>query len=807
LGSSTGATTFTSDNAGATNFTLHVPAANDTLAAIAATQTLTNKSIAASEVNSGTLAAAQMPAFTGDVTTSAGAVANTIAAGAVTLAKQANFAASSLQGNPTGSSAAPSAITLGAGLSFSGTTLVASGGAATSITPGTTTITGVTAPCLIDNSTSTTMGCAALGSALALNSGTLNITAPNRTVTTSPTVLSTDMGGQINSNVTGGGTVTIPAISSTVFPAGATLTVVNYSASTEAISTTPTVNAGGGCVSGTGIPASDTWQLVSNGTTLDCSQTISAASGSGTVTTTGSPASGNLTKFSGSTSVTNGDLSGDVTTSGTLATTVGKINGTSLAGLATGILKNTTTTGVPSIAASSDIIADFSGTCSSSTYLRGDGSCNTPAGSGTITSSTSGQVPVYTAATTIAGSANFTATAGALTLGVSGTAGSVAMGNATSGVVTLQPVPGALGTVTASLPANTGTIDELNLAATYTAAKTFTNSDLLLLGSSTGATTFTSANASSTAYTATVPANTGTFAELNLAETWTALQKVTNADLGLLGTSTGYTLLESGLTSTTNNTLTLPTTATDTLAALATAETWTAGQTFTNADLIMKGSTSGTTTLEATAAAGSTVATFPAATDTVVELTQTQTLTNKTLTSPTLTSPALGTPASGVMTNLTGTPSSIGLANGTGLPLTGLATQAANTVVMNATGSSASPTAVASGALRAAQLQATTTFTVSGTGCTPSAPAGGAFAGTITLASGPCTVVTVTMNGATGFTTTTGYHCNVGDRTMQNAGTWIPAWTESATSTTTATIPVPAAAGATDVLSFECTPY
>lgn len=36
------------------------------------------------------------------------------------------------------------------------------------------------------------------------------------------------------------------------------------------------------------------------------------------------------------------------------ATTVGKINGTSLAGLATGILKNTTTTGVPSIAVAAD---------------------------------------------------------------------------------------------------------------------------------------------------------------------------------------------------------------------------------------------------------------------------------------------------------------------------------------------------------------------------------------------------------------------------------------------------------------------
>jgi hypothetical protein len=105
----------------------------------------------------------------------------------------------------------------------------------------------------------------------------------------------------------------------------------------------------------------------------------------------------------------------------------------------------------------------------------------------------------------------------------------------------------------------------------------------------------------------------------------------------------------------------------------------------------LSGSTSGTTTLQATAVAGTTTITLPAATDTLVgkattdtltnkTLTSpvistisntgtltlptstdtlvgratTDTLTNKTLTSPTLTTPALGTPASGVMTNVTG---------------------------------------------------------------------------------------------------------------------------------------------------------
>lgn len=48
------------------------------------------------------------------------------------------------------------------------------------------------------------------------------------------------------------------------------------------------------------------------------------------------------------------ELSGDATTSGSNAVTVTKINGTSLAGLATGILKNTTGTGLPSIAVAGD---------------------------------------------------------------------------------------------------------------------------------------------------------------------------------------------------------------------------------------------------------------------------------------------------------------------------------------------------------------------------------------------------------------------------------------------------------------------
>jgi hypothetical protein len=56
------------------------------------------------------------------------------------------------------------------------------------------------------------------------------------------------------------------------------------------------------------------------------------------------------------------------------------------------------------------------------------------------------------------------------------------------------------------------------------------------------------------------------------------------------------------------------------------------------------GSTSGTTTVQATAVAGTTTLTLPAATDTLVGKATTDTLTNKTLTTPTLTSPIVVSP-------------------------------------------------------------------------------------------------------------------------------------------------------------------
>jgi hypothetical protein len=62
------------------------------------------------------------------------------------------------------------------------------------------------------------------------------------------------------------------------------------------------------------------------------------------------------------------------------------------------------------------------------------------------------------------------------------------------------------------------------------------------------------------------------------------------------------------------------------------------------ASFAFSGSTSGSTTVQATAVAGSTTLTLPAATDTLVGKATTDVLTNKTLTSPTINTPTIATP-------------------------------------------------------------------------------------------------------------------------------------------------------------------
>ncbi len=173
-----------------------------------------------------------------------------------------------------------------------------------------------------------------------------------------------------------------------------------------------------------------------------------------------------------STVTTNANLTGDVTSLGN-ATTVVKINGTSLSGLATGILKNTTTTGVPSIALNSDLpvmTATVGGAVptppnNTTTFLRGDGTFAAPSGgSGTVTAtggSLTSNAIVLGAGTTDTKVVSGIITDGTsqITLGVDTTTlGKLKMFGNTSGNVTLQPAAVAGTATVLTLPAVTSTL-------------------------------------------------------------------------------------------------------------------------------------------------------------------------------------------------------------------------------------------------------------------------------------------------------------------------------------------------------------
>lgn len=119
----------------------------------------------------------------------------------------------------------------------------------------------------------------------------------------------------------------------------------------------------------------------------------------------------------------------------------------------------------------------------------------------------------------------------------------------------------------------------------------------------------------------------------------------------------------SGITTATTRTWTLPDSS-DTFVGKATADAFTGVKTFGAAGNVGKlkvaGTTSGTITLDATAIAGTSVLTLPAATDTLVGRATSDTLTNKTLTAPTLTTPTMSSPT------ITGTTAKGGAAGAAG---------------------------------------------------------------------------------------------------------------------------------------------
>lgn len=182
--------------------------------------------------------------------------------------------------------------------------------------------------------------------------------------------------------------------------------------------------------------------------------------------------------------------------------------------------------GGASFAATSPITVSFP----SSVVTYACPTCVTSSGGGAITGvapvavSAAGAVSITGAAgTVLAGAAPaFTATP---TLGASGTPGSLTFGNATSGLLTIQPVAGALGTVTLSLPAATDTLVGKATTDTFT-NKTFdtagTGNSFAIAGLAVTANTGTGAMAR---------ASNPSLANLTVTGSFTATGLVTNAAL------------------------------------------------------------------------------------------------------------------------------------------------------------------------------------------------------------------------------------------------------------------------------------
>jgi len=167
------------------------------------------------------------------------------------------------------------------------------------------------------------------------------------------------------------------------------------------------VNAGGGCVTATGIPAGDRWELVSNGTSLDCVQTTPTSSGGGSGTVN-SGAAGQLGYYAATGTAVSGTANASISAGALTLGASGTVGSVTMGNATSGTVTLQTATGA--LGSSIATLPSGSGTLAETGLAQGWGA--TQGFNGGITSS---DVPGASASVMRLTGAMFTGGTGATT--------------------------------------------------------------------------------------------------------------------------------------------------------------------------------------------------------------------------------------------------------------------------------------------------------------------------------------------------------------------------------------------------------
>lgn len=337
------------------------------------------------------------------------------------------------------------------------------------------------------------------GNCITINSATLNTATPNRVVTASTdTITANDSCGVVQYNRGSSVAVGIAPASNAALGSGFTFEMDNIGAGTVTLTpTTSTINGS----SSLAIPTNTGCLIYSDGTNYQVAYASCTVLGGNPLTVSyggtglASGTSGGIPAYTGTTTLSS---------SGVLTANLPVIGGGAGVAPSVGTVSGNTTEFVTTTGAL--VNGDCVSIDGSGNFVDAGGACTTGGGGGTVASSTTGQVPVYTAATTVTGATAMTYSAGGLSLGTANTTqGSVKLYGSTSGNVTLGTAAAAGTNVTFNLPTTNGTntyvlqtdgSGNTSWVAAGGGVSSFSgDSTLLSNSSSTGAVTATLANA------------------------------------------------------------------------------------------------------------------------------------------------------------------------------------------------------------------------------------------------------------------------------------------------------------------------